>query len=114
MTPSAALDHAHVWHPFTPMRQWRETDPLVIDHAEGFHLIDEDGNRYLDGVSSLWCNVHGHRVPAIDDAIRKQLNKVAHSTMLGLTHEPAAVRPPACGADQPERARHGLAGGPTQ
>lgn len=90
MTSSAALDHAHVWHPFTPMRQWRETDPLVIDHAEGFQLIDEDGNRYLDGVSSLWCNVHGHRVPAIDDAIRKQLNKVAHSTMLGLTHEPAA------------------------
>lgn len=63
---------------------------MVIDGAEGFYLIDEQGNRYLDGVSSLWCNVHGHRVPAIDDAIREQLDKVAHSTMLGLTHEPAA------------------------
>lgn len=87
---AAALDHAHVWHPFTPMRQWLETDPIVIDSAEGVYLIDEQGNRYLDGVSSLWCNVHGHRVPAIDDAIREQLDKVAHSTMLGLTHEPAA------------------------
>ena len=86
----AALDHAHVWHPFTPMRQWREQPPIVIDRAEGFHLIDAAGHRYLDGVSSLWCNVHGHRVPAIDDAIREQLDKVAHSTMLGLTHAPAA------------------------
>jgi adenosylmethionine-8-amino-7-oxononanoate aminotransferase len=89
-TTAAALDHAHVWHPFTPMRQWRETDPMVVDRAEGFYLIDDKGNRYLDGVSSLWCNVHGHRVAAIDEAIRQQLDKVAHSTMLGLTHEPAA------------------------
>lgn len=87
---AAALDHAHIWHPFTPMRQWRENDPIVIDRAEGFHLIDDRGNRYLDGASSLWCNVHGHRVRQIDDAIREQLDKVAHSTMLGLTHEPAA------------------------
>lgn len=84
------MDHAHLWHPFTPMRQWRETDPMVIERAEGFDLIDEQGGRYLDGVSSLWCNVHGHRVPQIDNAIRQQLDKVAHSTMLGLTHEPAA------------------------
>jgi adenosylmethionine-8-amino-7-oxononanoate aminotransferase len=90
LSTAAAMDHAHVWHPFTPMRQWRESDPMVIDRAERFYLIDDQGNRYLDGVSSLWCNVHGHRVPAIDDAIRKQLDKVAHSTMLGLTHEPAA------------------------
>lgn len=89
-TTAAELDHAHIWHPFTPMRQWREADPIVIDRAEGFTLIDDQGNRYLDGVSSLWCNVHGHRVPAIDHAIRQQLDKVAHSTMLGLTHEPAA------------------------
>lgn len=88
---AAALDHAHIWHPFTPMRQWRETEPIVIDRAEGFHLLDDQGNRYLDGVSSLWCNVHGHRVPPIDQAIRDQLDKVAHSTMLGLTHEPAAT-----------------------
>lgn len=88
--PTAALDHAHLWHPFTPMRQWRDQPPIVIDRAEGFELIDDQGRRYLDGVSSLWCNVHGHRVPAIDNAIRDQLDKVAHSTLLGLTHRPAA------------------------
>ena len=78
------LDKQHLWHPFTPMKLWNESDPLVIVAAEGMHLIDSDGNRYLDGVSSLWCNVHGHRVPEIDQAIRDQLDKVAHTTMLGL------------------------------
>ena len=53
-------------------------------------LIDSDGSRCIDGVSSLWCNVHGHRHPGIDKAIRDQLDRVAHSTMLGLTHGPAA------------------------
>ena len=85
----AQLDHRHVWHPFTPMRQWREQPPLVIDRAEGFHLIDTDGHRYIDGVSSLWCNVHGHRVPEIDQAIRDQLGKVAHTTLLGLASPPS-------------------------
>src|SRR4028118_1309479 len=85
------LDEAHVWHPFTPMKLWAESDPLVIVAAEGMHLIDSDGNRYLDGVSSLWCNVHGHRVPEIDDAIRAQLGRVAHTTMLGLASEPAIL-----------------------
>ena len=78
------LDRQHVWHPFTPMRQWIEGEALIIAAADGMHLIDSDGNRYLDGVSSLWCNVHGHRVPEIDDAVRAQLDKVAHTTMLGL------------------------------
>jgi adenosylmethionine-8-amino-7-oxononanoate aminotransferase len=85
------LDKQHIWHPFTPMKLWNESDPLVIVAAEGMHLIDSDGNRYLDGVSSLWCNVHGHRVPEIDDAIRAQLSKVAHTTMLGLASEPAIL-----------------------
>ena len=84
-----AADKAHIWHPFTPMSLWLESDPLVIVAAEGMHLIDSDGNRYLDGVSSLWCNVHGHRVPEIDQAIRDQLDRVAHTTMLGLASEPA-------------------------
>lgn len=83
----AAMDCAHVWHPFTAMRQWRQSPPLVIDRAEGEYLIDTDGHRYLDGVSSLWCNVHGHRVPEIDQAIRGQLDRVAHSTLLGLAQE---------------------------
>ena len=85
------LDKQHVWHPFTPMKLWNESDALVITAAQGMHLIDSDGNRYLDGASSLWCNVHGHRVPEIDDAIRAQLDKVAHTTMLGLASEPAIV-----------------------
>jgi len=83
------LDHAHVWHPFTPMRQWREHDPLIIEAGEGDELIDAAGNRYIDGVSSIWCNVHGHRVPQIDQAIRDQLDRIAHTTMLGLVNEPA-------------------------
>lgn len=86
-----ALDKAHLWHPFTPMSLWLDSDPLVINRAEGFYLFDSDGNKYLDGVSSLWCNVHGHRVPQIDQAIRDQLDKVAHTTMLGLASEPAIL-----------------------
>ncbi len=85
----AELDHQHVWHPFTPMKQWREQPPLIIERAEGFHLIDTDGRRYIDGVSSLWCNVHGHRVPEIDQAIRDQLDQVAHTTLLGLASPPS-------------------------
>src|SRR5512138_2619345 len=77
-------DHRHLWHPFTQMQGWLAEEPLVIDSAEGVHLVDTLGNRYLDGVSSLWCNVHGHRVPEIDEAIRAQLERVAHSTLLGL------------------------------
>src|SRR5579864_22441 len=85
------LDKQYIWHPFTPMTPWLESDPLVIVGGEGMYLIDSDGNRYLDGVSSLWCNVHGHRVPEINDAICAQLDKVAHSTMLGLASEPAIL-----------------------
>src|SRR4051812_18243866 len=86
-----ALDKQHLWHPFTPMSLWLESEPLVIRRAEGMYLIDSDGKKYLDGVSSLWCNVHGHRVPEIDQAIRDQLDKVAHTTMLGLASEPAIL-----------------------
>ncbi len=85
------LDRRHLWHPFTPMKLWAGEAPLVITDAQGMYLIDSDGNRYLDGVSSLWCNVHGHRVPEIDAAIRAQLDRVAHSTLLGLSNEPAIV-----------------------
>src|SRR5512143_2525185 len=84
-------DHRHLWHPFTQMQDWMAEEPLVVDSAEGVHLVDTLGNRYLDGVSSLWCNVHGHRVPEIDDAIRAQLGKVAHSTLLGLAGEPSIL-----------------------
>ena len=87
--PSASLDLQHVWHPFTPMHLWLEETPLVIDRAEGCWLYDEDGNRYLDGNSSLWVNVHGHRKPELDAALKAQIDKVAHTTYLGLAN-PAA------------------------
>jgi adenosylmethionine-8-amino-7-oxononanoate aminotransferase len=82
-------DRTYLWHPFTQQRGWAAEEPLVIERADGTDLIDEDGRRYIDGVSSLWCNVHGHRHPAIDAAVRDQLDRVAHSTLLGLTHPPA-------------------------
>jgi adenosylmethionine---8-amino-7-oxononanoate aminotransferase len=86
----AATDRRHLWHPFTQQQGWSDGElPLVIDHAEGTNLYDTDGHVYIDGVSSLWCNVHGHRHPAIDAAVREQLGRVAHSTMLGLSHQPA-------------------------
>lgn len=84
------LDRDHLWHPFTQQLGWVEEEPLTIERAEGSHLIDGEGRRYLDGVSSLWCNVHGHRHPGIDAALRGQLGRVAHSTMLGLSHPGAA------------------------
>jgi adenosylmethionine-8-amino-7-oxononanoate aminotransferase len=87
---SARLDRDHVWHPFTQQQGWVEEEPLVIERGEGSHVIDTEGRRYIDGVSSLWCNVHGHRHPAIDRAVHEQLERVAHSTMLGLTHPGAA------------------------
>ena len=86
----AKLDHDHLWHPFTQQQGWCGEEPLTIVRARGCHLVDAAGRHYLDGVSSLWCNVHGHRHPAIDQAVRDQLDRVAHSTMLGLTHPLAA------------------------
>jgi adenosylmethionine---8-amino-7-oxononanoate aminotransferase len=85
----AAADRAHLWHPFTQQRGWTGEPPLVVEWADGTDLIDVDGRRYIDGVSSLWCNVHGHRHPRIDAAVHAQLERVAHSTMLGLSHRPA-------------------------
>jgi len=85
------LDRAHIWHPFTQMAGWMDEDFPVIVAGEGAHLIDSEGRRYLDGVASLWTNVHGHRVPEIDAAVREQLDKIAHSTLLGLANEPATL-----------------------
>lgn len=95
-------DTTHVWHPFTPMSAYATEEAPIIASGEGFYLTDTDGNRYLDGISALWCNVHGHRVPAIDQAIRDQLDQVAHSTLLGmgsvpsieLAHELVQIAPP--------------------
>lgn len=88
--PAAALDHRHVWHPFTDMARWLDDDPLVVERADGCWLYDTAGRRYLDGNASLWVNVHGHHRAEIDAAIRAQLECVAHTTFLGLTNPPAA------------------------
>ncbi len=79
----AKRDAAVVWHGFTQMASFTDNAPLIVERAEGHELVDVDGRRYLDAISSLWVNTLGHRVPELDDALREQLDRVAHSTMLG-------------------------------
>jgi len=87
----AAWDQQYLWHPFTQMRDWLAEPPLIIERGEGNYLIDTEGRRYFDGVSSLWCNVHGHRKRELDEALQAQCERIAHSTMLGLANVPATV-----------------------
>lgn len=87
----AEKNKAYVWHPFTQMKDYLEEDPVIIERGEGRKLYDVNGNEYWDGVSSIWLNVHGHQVPELDEAIREQLNKIAHSTMLGLANVPSIL-----------------------
>lgn len=82
-------DKRTLWHPFTQHSAWEQHQPLVIAAAEGAELIDSDGARYLDGVASLWVGVHGHRHPKVDQAVREQLDRVAHTTLLGLANVPS-------------------------
>jgi adenosylmethionine-8-amino-7-oxononanoate aminotransferase len=82
------LDHTFLWHPFTQMQEWMGEEPCIITQGDGHYLVDVHGRKYLDGVSSLWCNVHGHRKNELDKAIKAQLDHVAHSTFLGLSHVP--------------------------
>lgn len=89
MSSWSELDKKYIWHPFTQMEEWVSSEPLVIERAQGNYLIDTEGREYLDGVSSLWVNVHGHRKKIIDEAITAQLGKVAHSTLLGLACVPS-------------------------
>src|SRR5919108_618450 len=77
----AELDRTHLWHPFTQQRGWESEAPVMVERAQGCTLYDTDGNAYIDGVSSLWCTVHGHRHPAIDAAVREQLERVAPDLM---------------------------------
>ncbi len=85
----AEWDHTYLWHPFTQMQEWVTEPPLIIQRGRGPYVVDTEGRRYLDGVSSLWVNVHGHRHPALDRALREQLRQIAHSTLLGLSNPPA-------------------------
>ncbi len=88
---AAELDRRYIWHPFTPMRRWLEEEPLVIVEGKGVRLRDVRGRWYYDGNSSLWVNIHGHRRPEIDAAVRRQLERIAHSTALGLASVPASL-----------------------
>ena len=81
-----SADKSHLWHPFTQMKEWQNTSQLVIDRGKGVYLYDVEGKKYLDGVSSLWANIHGHRHPALIRAVRKQVSRLDHSTFLGLTN----------------------------
>jgi lysine--8-amino-7-oxononanoate aminotransferase len=85
----SALNKAHVWHPFTQMKDYNDADPLIIERGEGIMLYDVRGRAYYDGFSSVWLNVHGHNVPELNQAITDQLGRVAHSTLLGMANVPA-------------------------
>jgi len=87
----AQLDHAHVWHPFTQMRDWLRREPIVIVGGQGAVLRDVKGREFFDANSSIWTNLHGHRHPKINAAIARQLKKIAHSSALGFANEPASL-----------------------
>src|SRR5262245_48550528 len=84
-------DAEHVWHPFTQMQEYLASEPLVVVAGDGNYLIDDRGRRLFDGTSALWCNLLGHRVPAIDAAVNQQLGRFAHTTLLGTTHPGVAA-----------------------
>jgi len=86
-----SLDKQYLWHPFTQMSDWEKEPQIVVESGNGSTLIDIRGKRYLDGVSSLWVTVHGHRKKEIDRAVSAQLKKIAHSTLLGLSNVPAVL-----------------------
>ena len=87
----AEKDKQYVWHPFTQMMDWEKEDIVVIEKGDGIYLKDIKGNSYIDGVSSLWTNVHGHRKRAIDEALKNQIGSLSHSTFLGLSNVPAIL-----------------------
>jgi len=82
-------DKQYLWHPFTQMKDWLENDQLIIERGDRVYLYDTEGNKYIDGVSSLWVNVHGHCHQKLNQAIKKQLEKISHTTLLGLGNTPS-------------------------
>jgi len=91
MHPLARLDHRHLWHPFTQMRDWLQREPILIVSGQGTVLRDVQGREYLDANASIWTNLHGHNHPTINAAIQRQLKKIAHSSALGLANKPASL-----------------------
>ncbi len=84
-----AWDKRYLWHPFTQMQDWLAEDPVIIERGEGCYLIDIAGNRYIDGIASMWTNVHGHNHPELNTALKTQLDQIAHTTLLGYSNIPA-------------------------
>lgn len=84
-----AWDKRYLWHPFTQMQDWLAEEPVIIERGEGCYLIDTAGNRYIDGVASMWTNVHGHNHPELNAALKTQVDKIAHTTLLGYSNIPA-------------------------
>lgn len=82
-------DKDYLWHPFTQMRDWLAEEVVIIERGEGVYLFDVEGNRYIDGIASMWTNVHGHNHPDLNAALRTQLDQIAHSTLLGYSNIPA-------------------------
>ena len=93
MTPNniEKIDKEFVWHPFTQMLDWEKENNIVIEKGDGIYLYDIHGNKYIDGVSSLWVNIHGHNNKELNDAIKDQIDKISHSTLLGLANVPSSV-----------------------
>ena len=96
-------DRQYLWHPFTQMQEWEQEEPLIIERGKGPYLIDTEGRTYLDGTSSIWVNLHGHRHPALDRALKAQLETIAHSTLLGLSNPPAIRLARAADSPSPQR-----------
>jgi len=84
-------DKRHVWHPFTQMQEWEQGEQIIIVKGEGCWLIDTEGRRYLDGVASMWTNVHGHCRRELNDALKEQVERLEHSTLLGLGSEQSII-----------------------
>ena len=84
-------DRKYIWHPFTQMRDWLKREPIVIVAGRGAVLSDARGREYLDANASIWTNLHGHRHPQIDAALRRQMGRIAHCSALGFANEPAAL-----------------------
>ena len=87
--PELSRDFAHVWHPCTPMKDHERHPPLLVERGEGPYLIDRQGRRYLDAIASWWVNLFGHNHPQLNEALKEQLEKMAHVMFAGITHEPA-------------------------
>src|SRR5690242_6322996 len=83
-------DKQFVWHPYTQMKDWLQSNNnKVIVKGEGYYLVDSDGNKYLDGIASMWCNVWGHGQNKVTEAMIEQIKTIQHSTLFGISNEPS-------------------------